>query len=158
MGVAPLVLERLCELRSYAGGPSAWVDENWAVMERFHLDDAAYPVPRRFCDGDRWDDPPWPPLLKGGKLCATFAVGDYRSSDRDFSTAYPNPRPSPRGRESEHFEVADTLFAREAGRGELRGITIGGIGGIRCGCSGSGGSGRLRRVLHTGRRGERGRS
>ena len=30
--------------------------------------------------------PPWPPLLKGGKLCATHAGGNHRSLDRKFST------------------------------------------------------------------------
>jgi hypothetical protein len=32
-------------------------------------------------------DPPWPPLLKGGKLGATHAEGNHRSPDREFSTA-----------------------------------------------------------------------
>ncbi len=36
-------------------------------------------------------DPPWPPLLKGGKLGATNAEGNSRSSDREFSTAHPGP-------------------------------------------------------------------
>ncbi len=47
-------------------------------------------------------DPPWPPLLKGGKgkgspllkggkLGATNAEGNRRSSDREFSTAHPGP-------------------------------------------------------------------
>ncbi len=34
-------------------------------------------------------DPPWPPLLKGGKLGATNAEGNCRSSDREFSTGHP---------------------------------------------------------------------
>ncbi len=36
-------------------------------------------------------DPPWPPLLKGGKLCATRAEGICRSSDREFSAAHRGP-------------------------------------------------------------------
>ena len=39
----------------------------------------------------RRDDPPWPPLLKRGKLCATHAGGNHRSSGREFSTAPPSP-------------------------------------------------------------------
>ncbi len=31
-------------------------------------------------------DPPWPPLLKGGKLRATFAAGNLRSLFCRFST------------------------------------------------------------------------
>ncbi len=36
-------------------------------------------------------DPPWPPLLKGGKLRATFAVGNLRSLFCKFSTGHPGP-------------------------------------------------------------------
>ena len=36
-------------------------------------------------------DPPWPPLLKGGKLGATQPEGNYRSSNREFSTGHPGP-------------------------------------------------------------------
>ncbi len=36
-------------------------------------------------------DPPWPPLLKGGKLSATFAEGNLRSSVCKFSTGPPGP-------------------------------------------------------------------
>ena len=34
-------------------------------------------------------DPPWPPLLKGGKLRATFAPGCLRSLFCEFSTGQP---------------------------------------------------------------------
>ncbi len=36
-------------------------------------------------------DPPWPPLLKGGKLCVAFATGNLRSLTCKFSTGSPGP-------------------------------------------------------------------
>ncbi len=56
--------------------PLAWADEKRGVLANFEADDSALSVARRFCSGGRRDRPPWPPLLKGGKLRATFAAGN----------------------------------------------------------------------------------
>ncbi len=112
-----------------------WAVEEWAELAKFEVDESAFSVARRFCDGGRrnarallaegWnksmsmntssksksksksksrsrrgaverlsvcgrrDDPPWPPLLKGGKLRATFAAGYLRSLFRKFRRASP---------------------------------------------------------------------
>ena len=69
----------------------AWSDEKWDVLGNFAVDDSAIFVARRYCDGGRRNDPPWPPLLKGGKLCATHAEGNLRSSIWNFSTVQGEP-------------------------------------------------------------------
>src|SRR5271168_1905930 len=71
--------------------PLALSDEKRAILAGFEVGDSAFSVARPYRDGDRRSDPPWPPLVKGGKLFATFAEGDYRSSDREFSTDHPGP-------------------------------------------------------------------
>ncbi len=42
-------------------------------------------------------DPPWPPLLKGGKLGATHAGGKHRPLARKFSTDHPDLLPEGEG-------------------------------------------------------------
>ena len=49
-------------------------------------------------------DPPWPPLLKGGKLGGTFASGDVRSSIWKLSTGPPWP-PLLKGRKSRNIRA-----------------------------------------------------
>jgi hypothetical protein len=101
-------------LRSTRGGKSSfvrshvfnspawpWADEKCAVLTKFAGSDSALSVARRSSDGGRRNDPPWPPLLKGGKLGATFATGNLRSVYGKFSTAHPHPGPLPAGEGAE---------------------------------------------------------
>ncbi len=47
--------------------PSPWADEKRAVLANFELEDSAFSVARRFCDGGRRDGPPLAPPSKGGE-------------------------------------------------------------------------------------------
>ena len=48
-------------------GVSPWADEKRSVLANFVLEESAFSVARRFCDGDRWVGPPCPGLMKSGR-------------------------------------------------------------------------------------------
>ena len=49
-------------------GAGDWADETRAVLANCEVQNSAFSVAQRDCDGGRRDGPPWPPLLKGGSL------------------------------------------------------------------------------------------
>ena len=76
-------------------------------------------------------DPPWPPLLKGGKLGATQPEGNYRSSDREFSTGQ-GQRPAEHLGRRRGQRPAPNAFGKTAGsRPAPNASEDGGVGDLR---------------------------
>ena len=77
------VAGELCRTR---GAGCGWSDEKRTVLANVEVDDSAFSVARRFCDGGRRDRLPLAPPCEGGKLGATSAERSLRSFYRKCST------------------------------------------------------------------------